>query len=106
MVLQFVPIRPQLRISEISPNKVRLGGQRIKPPHIAPGGADEAVLVAISAWADSCFLRMRRPMSFVNQPGNRFILSMGQLRRKLTRPVAKLFSSTATSQSERARRNA
>jgi hypothetical protein len=37
MVLPFVPIRPQLRINDISPKKVGLRGQRIKPSHIARG---------------------------------------------------------------------
>lgn len=70
-------------------------------------GADEAVLVRISARADSCFLRKCRPTSFVNRSGRSMHFIDKSIAPETPGYVAGLnLSSTDTSLSGRARRNA
>lgn len=70
-------------------------------------GADEAVLVRVSARTDSCFLRKSRPMSIMNRPGRSIHFIDKSIAPETPGSVAALnLSSTDTSLLGRARRNA
>jgi hypothetical protein len=94
MVLPLVPIRPRLRIRDISPNKVGCVATHKTATYCARHrcGADEAVLVRISARTDSRFLGKRRPMSFMNRRGRSIHFIDGSIAPEIdaTRPIAGL----------------
>jgi hypothetical protein len=71
-------------------------------------GADEAVLVRVSARTDSRFRGKRRPMSFMNRPGRSIHFIDMSIAPEMPRPVLAGLNlcSMETSPSGRARRNA